>query len=250
MKHTFHPSTLDTSKCNQCKRVQNEHSCEVCSDTHSDVHIYMTLLMCDSCFDKEKEFQVSLANGASQRVNTAVNTSEANRELAESNQIDASVVVRTDLFNAATKSILDLKSLIDADETITNKPYALASALKDRFNAFKNVVFELNAQIVEASNQQIAIQRYLNDLSNKLRAEEREKLKISDINYKPKDVKPIKVTSIKTAKNKLDKVELRKYASQIGVPEYMLQMIVVSKGLSIQAAAKVLQDSIAAGKSK
>jgi DNA integrity scanning protein DisA with diadenylate cyclase activity len=115
-----------------------------------------------------------------------------------------------------------------------------------RFTHFKSVVFELNQQIVEAGNKQKAIQVYLNQLSNSLRQDEREKLRIADISYKPTSIKSVTPKSIKTVttSKKIDKVELRKYAAELGVSEFTLQMIVVQKGISVATAANLIRNSI------
>ena len=161
--------------------------------------------------------------------------------------------MRGDLFNAATVAIVDLKKSIDDDISIPNKPYTLAEELKRRFEHFKTVVFELNQQIVDAGNNQKAIQVYLNQLANQLRSEEREKLKISDLSYQPVKVKPVTPKGIKTTgtrkSGRLDKTELRKVASELGVPEFSLQMIVVSKGVTIIEAGRILKASIESAKS-
>jgi DNA integrity scanning protein DisA with diadenylate cyclase activity len=197
---------------------------------------------CDDCYEKEIQAQVANFRAKQAEMNPTIT-------LPQIREIDESVQIKTDIFNAATIAINELKATIDADSTIENKPFALATELMTRFTHFKNVVFEMNQKIVEAGNQQKAIQIYLNQLANSLRAEERAKLKIADINYKPTAPKTTTVKPIKTASKKLDKVELRKYASELGVSEFTLQMIVVSKGLSVEDAAHMLRRSINEAKS-
>jgi hypothetical protein len=217
--------------------------CEVTENLRS----YAGMIVCESCYQKEMDAQKELKATAEQRVaaqNDAVKTNALNKALAASQSIDSAVTVRSDIFNAATVSITDLKAAIDNDSTIVNKPYALAEELTKRFEHFQKVVFDANEQIIQATNNQKAIQTYLNTLANTLRAEEREKLKIQDINYKPNAVKPVKPAAIKTAKKKLDKVELRKYASELGISEFTLQMMVVSGGLTVEQAANKLRKSI------
>jgi len=175
---------------------------------------------------------------------------DINDVLRQSRDIDASIQVRTDLFNAATIPIIELKKSIDSDETITNKPFALANELMNRLNHFKELVFELNEKVMNAQNNQRAIQTYLNQMSNQLRQEEREKLKIQDINYKPGPIKTVTPKAIKLAKPRLDKKELRKYAAELGVAEFTLQMLVVSKGITVEKAAELLKKSIESAKSK
>lgn len=221
--------------------------CEGCERKATIVRLFhgKNQWYCDSCAETEIQRQVDMVRA------NQLKLSPVNEAVNESSKVDSSIQVRTDLFNAATQSILEIKQLIDSDESITNKPYALAETLMQRFSHFKQVVFELNQKIVEAGNQQKAIQVYLNQLSNTLRAEEREKLKINDINYKPQPVKvsSVKPTAVKSAVKKLDKVELRKYAAELGVSEFTLQMLVVQKGLSVKDAAELLKVSIASAKS-
>lgn len=220
--------------------------CEGCDKTGTIVRLFhgKNQWLCDSCAEAEIQRQVDSVRQRQLEltpVETAINKAA---------KIDSTIQVRTDLFNAATVAINELKASIDADASITNKPFALAETLMQRFSHFKQVVFELNQQIVEAGNQQKAIQIYLNQLANTLRAEEREKLKINDINYKPGPTKIEKPKAVKVAAKKFDKVELRKYAAELGISEFTLQQIVVAKGISVEEAAKVLRHSINAAKSE
>jgi len=200
---------------------------------------------CDECYESEIQTQVESA-----RIRlTEIRENPVNNAITEAAKLDSSIQVRTDLFNAATVAIQELKATIDVDTTIVNKPFELATQLKARFLHFRDVVFELNQKIVEAGNQQKAIQIYLNQLANTLRIEEREKLKLSDISYKPTSPKPT-VKTVKTTAKKLDKAELRKFAGELGISEFTLQMVVVQKGISVEAAARMLRQSINAAKSQ
>jgi len=229
--------------------------CEVCDLKEVVIRChYGNMWFCDTCWSIEERAQAENMTEARQqeRVDSASlrSASKVNDAIRQARTIDSSINVRTDLFNAATTSIVELKKTIDDDNSIVNKPYTLAQELMTRFTHFKNVVFELNQKIVDAGNQQKAIQIYLNQLANSLRADEREKLKISDINYKPSAPKSITVKAIKTTSKKLDKVELRKYAAELNVSEFTLQMIVVQKGITVEAAATMLRHSINAAKSE
>ena len=217
--------------------------CECCPSIVAErsIKIYGgNMKMCISCFNKEIQAQIELVKTENQQARITTMHDALERAKA----IDSAVSVRTDLFNAATVSIVDLKAIIDNDETVNNKNFKLAETLMERFEHFRSVVFEANATIVNATNNQKAIQVYLNQLSNQLRAEERAKLKIQDINYKPKEVKPVKPRAITTARKKLDKVALRQYASELGVSEFTLQMIVVSKGITVEKAADILRKNL------
>jgi hypothetical protein len=227
--------------------------CECCDKVHTEenpvkitVH-YGNMWFCDECWEKESKATAEL-KANQQTVNVVTNA------LQQAARVDNTVQVRTDLFNAQTVSIINLKAEIDNNPEITNKPYVLAQELMARFEKFKSVIFEYNEKIVEANNAQKAIQVYLNQMANQLRSEEREKLKIADINYQPTKVKPVKPAAIKTTgtkkATKLDKVELRKYAAELGVAEFTLQMVVVAKGCTIPEAAEMLKKSIAAAKTQ
>lgn len=221
--------------------------CEVC-DTESELSLhYGNMWFCPKCW--QRELQATAENFTPAKQEERVNA--VNDAVKEAQKIDTTINVRTDLFNAATTSILELKAAIDVDEAVVNKPYELAKVLMERFEHFKQVVFEMNEKIAEAGNQQKAIQIYLNTLANQLRAEERLKLGVADISYRPTPIKPKvrKVTTSQTKKStKLDKAELRKVAAELGLPEYSLQMVVVQKGISIQEAADILKKSIEAAK--
>lgn len=251
------------------KRITENRVCDVC-DTGEVVPCTMRkagtsmIFYCRVCWDKEAKTMAEHEAMAAQVLSIPPQTHQStpqtsvrmpapiaiNSVLRDAAAIDSKVEVRADLFNAATKSIIELKAAIDTDPTITNKPYALAEALKTRFEHHKTVVFELNQKLVEQGNQQKAIQIYLNTLANQLRAEEREKLKISDISYKPAPPKaPAKPKAV-TTKKKIDKKELREAASRLGVSEFTLQMIVVQRGISVADAENVLKASIAAAKTQ
>lgn len=231
---------------NSTRKVGN---CEVCSGVDVPIGLhYGNMWFCDGCWGKE---ELASAEHMSEP-NQTKRVEELNlaNSVKQSKQIDENIQIRTDLFNAATVSIVELKERIEIDTTIPNKPYALAEQLMARFTHFKSVVFELNQQIVEAGNQQKAIQVYLNQLANSLRQEEREKLRLADITYKPSAPKLDKPKTVKTASKKIDKVELRKYAGELGVSEFTLQMLVVSKGCSVEVAANMLRRSIKEAKSE
>lgn len=226
-------------------------TCEVCDSENLPLSLhYGNMWFCEGCWEKEQA--ATKENERPEAIQARIDA--VNDAVKESQKIDSTIQVRTDLFNAGTVAILELKKEIDADDSVTNKPYQLASILKERFDHYKQVMFELNEQIIEAGNNQKAIQIYLNTLANQLRAEEREKLRISDISYSPTPVKKPTVKKIGTSqtskKTKLDVVELRKYAAELQISEFTLRMVAVQKGLTVEQAANVLRRSIAESKSE
>jgi uncharacterized coiled-coil protein SlyX len=248
MNHGFHPSQLDVSICGICKFNMLAHTdmatCECCKNIGPVDVKYGNMLMCKDCQDKELKAYAENNTPAKQ----AERVDALNEAIAKARQIDDSITVRTDLFNAATVSIEDLKKAIDADVNITNKHYALAEELSRRLAHYRAVIFEAQETIVKEGNNQKATQVYLNQLANKLRAEEREKLKIQDINYKP-PMKPVKVSQIRNSK-KFDKDAVRKLAHELGIGESTIQMLVISKGMSVEAIGNMLRKSINEAKSE
>jgi hypothetical protein len=222
--------------------------CESCPAVGVEVKAWFgNMFQCNECHEKDMAHNSPEAQEA-----RGVAYKQEQSVLAEAKAIDDSIQVRSDLFNAATVAILDIKKTIDEDANITNKPYILAETLKSRFEHFKNIVFDLNQQLVEAGNQQKAIQVYLNNLANSLRAEEREKLKIADINYKPNQVKTPTVRTIKTtgtSVKKATKADIKKAANELGIPEFTLASFVLMHGGNLEAAVTKLKASIAAAKS-
>jgi hypothetical protein len=256
MLHTFKAGTIDPTKCVTCKRAADMHDCDICGAQDVSVQVkFGNMLMCGPCTENEERLyaESQRPENVAARVETQQKAAEINAVLNQAKTIDESVTVKSEIFNAETVSLDEIKAAIEADAAIENKPFALAEQVKARFEHLTNVVFELNNQIVEATNRQKAIQVYLNQLANKLRAEEREKLKISDLSYQPKPVKSATPKPIKTSgakKNKaLDKAELRKYAAELGVAEFTLQSIIVSKGVTVQVAANILREKLAIMKS-
>lgn len=239
MNHTFRESqTFEKGKCLVCGYNEIAHtdqaSCDFC-DYQGEVERGLHGLYCPKCLTDDEKFKTIPV--------TAI--------LQTSREIDNRLQVRSDLFNAYTVSILDLKKGIDADSNIANKAYVLAEELLKRFDEFKTKIFSLRQELDEAGNAQKAIQIYLNQLANQITQEERDKLKIADINYKPREITtPVKPKKISAPKNKATKEELRKAAAQYGVPEYHIQMLMLSKNLPLVEAAKLAKSSLEAIKAK
>ena len=244
MNHSFISPADSSDKCAKCKFPALAHTdkavCECCPNIGPVEIRYGNMLMCDSCWEHENELKKQNSTPVMQQARVDA----MNKAMEASRQIDASVSIRSDLFNAATTSIIEMKQLVDANPEITNKPYALAVELKTRLDHFKKVVFDANELIMDATSNQKAIQVYLNTLANQLRAEERAELKLQDITYQPKPVVKNVVKQIKNKPKSFDKAELRKYAAELGVGEFTLQMIVTSKGCSVKEAAESLKAMI------
>ena len=252
MNHPFIPSIHNGTTCAKCKKSVLEHSdkaeCEVCGNVGLVDLMYGSILMCQSCFEKERDLakQNTRPEIVAARLNQA-RLDSLNQALSEARQVDESIKVSSDLFNADTIAIVERKKLIDANNSIENKPYFLAEELLNQFRINTKVIFEKNDELIKLNNQQKAIQVYLNNLANQLRQEEREKLKIQDINYKPEKPQIKRQVSPRTSP-KLDMSELRRVANEIGVSVMFVQQFVVSKGISPDEAGKMIRASIESAK--
>jgi hypothetical protein len=238
--HNFIPSIGNPKSCARCKMPFQAHTdtatCEACSNIGPVEIMYGSVLLCPVCASKERALQVNNNTEVKQ-----VERIEAMYDQMEKEKQDIKVV--TDIFNAKVLAIVDMKSTIDTDDTVTNKPYAFAKALSERFEHLKNVIFEKNKEIAELGAEQRAIMQELNQLSNKLRETERNELKIADISYTPSAPKVIKLrtTSPTPSKPKIDKAEVRQLCKENGVPEFMVYQIIVARNVSAVLAVEIVK---------
>jgi len=183
--------------------------CELCNN---EPHAFMYgNWLCQGCLVKEGN-------------DKTIREFEAKQILEKAKIVDTSIATREDIFNAETVSIRDIELAILGDEAIKNPQYHLAELLAARIVSYKKVIFEKNQEILEKNNQIRANQQYLNNLSNKLRADEREKLKLIDLSYKPEVVKPKKVAVTKPKGVALDKKKLKESVIKLvadGIPDFM-----------------------------
>ena len=247
--------TINTIQNQTNDRVVIERECEVCS-AKGDWFKHCAMYMCPTCRDKEMALSAKNKATESDRVSAAIEDTVARsnqsiidareskvvEDIAKEIPIDGSIQVRSDIFNAKTISIIDMKKGIDEDSSIEKKHFALALELRSRFLHLRKVLFDIDESRVSITNEQRSIQTYLNELSNKLRTEEREKIKLKDINYKPVVSKIAKPRIAKKPKlPKFDKAELKRLASETGIPEFTLQTICVAKGIQPTEAADMLK---------
>lgn len=239
MDHTFQPIYDNPTKCARCSYAELDHSdtatCEECGNT-SRVDEWCGMLMCAECINKDK---MALAEHQApekqeQRLSLSAQLERAKHEIIE----------RADVFNADIPSLVAIQDAIDIDDTIPpeQKTFKKAEATLELFNHLKNVIFEINQTRDRAINVQRAAQQDLNQFASKLRIEEREKLKLSDLNYKPVSPKLSKPKAVR--KPKFDKAEIKKYALELGVPEYNLQTMVIRRGCTVEEAAKILKEML------
>lgn len=255
MDHKFTPTQINPDKCIHCKWPFIAHTdtaeCESCGNI-GECEISGNMLLCKPCFKAERDAVINYQKPElqEQRYN------EYQIRLNEAREIDAAITVRTDIFNATTKPILDLKEAIDNNPEIPadKRRFALAEEVVTRITTFKKAAFDKQNELVELNSQLRSYQQFLNGLQSQLRQDEREKLKIQDINYQPKPVS--KPTVKKVTTKKFDKVALRNAAAlltrELGmpVPEYMVHTIVTNKQLTIDEAIAHIRKTVLEGRSE
>jgi hypothetical protein len=162
--------------------------------------------------------------------------------VADSLKINQSIQLSTDIFNAKTVALVDIMRAIDADDSIANKPFSKTEYSVNRIKHLVKVIFDLKNQVTEAENEIRANQVNVNMMVNSLRTEERERLKLQDINYQPATPKTPKTKSsgTKQAKkgSKIDMNEVNKWAGKIGMPAQLIHMRMLSKNMNAEAAAR------------
>lgn len=253
MDHTFQPSLTDDKACIKCKRSFRDHSivaqCEACPNV-GPCDLFCDMLLCKKCYAAE----IAANNAALAEINKPENqearvkqmneTIKINQLIADSNKIDQSIQLVTDIFNAQTTAIVDLLKAIDDDATIENKAFAKASTVVDRIKHFSKVLFEAKEQVILAENAIRAGQVMANQLADKLRADEREKLKLNDIQYTPTAPKTPKPKSTGTrkvsTKVKVDMTEVNVWAGKVGMPYNVIHMRMIKFNMTAEAAARTL----------
>lgn len=272
MNHEFIGSNPD--KCDDCAYPKDKHGpnaeCESCSNK-STLDIFglgnIMALLCRDCIEHEKQILLNEINSPEGRKKMDEFQSPENQQarldsynsvvkpyealIANARKIDESIHLSTDIFNAKTVAFVDLRDAINANPDIPNdeKRFELARLCKERISHLQNVIFDLDKKKIDAYSEQKAWHLQLNDLANKLRSEERERLKISDIHYDVKLPKTVTPRSIKVNPKKATKEELRALASELKMPEYTIQLIMTSKGWTIEQVGNHLRKTIKEGQS-
>lgn len=238
---------VDHSDKATCEACPNKGTMELYPDING-------MLLCPDCISKEElirnspESQQARVNELKASYPPGMNI--LNERLRESHEILNSIKIRSDVFNAETVAIMDIKKTIDADDSIPidQKYFTWVKETTLLNYSLKKAIFENSEEGVRLVNRQQAIQTNLNELANKLRIDEREKLKLINIDYKPTSVKVSKPKENKVGTKKFDRAELKKWASLSGAPEAVLQGICVAKNMSPELAASHYQSIIQATK--
>jgi len=281
MKHDFNSDTSEPfTRCTVCGFHEIDHTdratCETCGNSGNCDIIVAGMLQCEDCIAKDAELAVEMQGHIRGPL------ADRTKKEIEKN-IDQTIRISQDIFNAKLAPIHELKLAIDADESIPEdkKHLTLAQTLETRYNHLSTVLFEIKEKSKEYSTEQVAIQQYYNELRKKLKAEEQALIKLKDINYNPTPPKVVKPRAPKISKpytkqqlilaaaasklpmeriaticisrnvTPMDAVaiingsndEIKRIVQESGIPEILIQSVVDKRGVSAEEAIKILKES-------
>src|SRR5215813_14337872 len=130
MDHEFQASLTDSKKCTHCKRSWKDHSklaqCEACPKV-GVCELFCDMLLCKSCFAAEMEANRIQSEAhqtpekQEERLNAAREQQNINSLINQANQIDQSIQLVQDIYNAKTIALIEIMKEIDGDNSIENK---------------------------------------------------------------------------------------------------------------------------------
>ena len=276
--------TLD--KCIECGYPESKHGdnavCDCCDKTGNLQHFMLNgsqALLTRDCLEREKAILEAEINSPEGRRKMAEFQSPANQEqrlqnykavvdpydklIGEARKIDEQLHLSSDIFTAKTIPIEELRKAIWANAEIPQdkKFFEYVAECKRRITHLQSVIFDLDKQKIEAYSEQKAWHVAMNDYANKLRTEEREQLKINDINYDVKMPKPVTPRAIKVKTGSAeDKKRLRQAVAELnaeligsgkdGISESVVAMIMVAKNWDLEKAIGMFRRNIKEGLSE
>lgn len=229
---------------------EKQGDCESCENKDTKLTKCGSIWYCDSCKQKDIDAAIAYQAPELQEERLQAHRNVENVHLEHIRNENASLRINTDIFNAKIKSINELKEGIDADASIPDnqKHFVLAQVLGERFNKLNDLLHGLRQQTGDAENEQRAIQTYYNELSKKLREEERAKIRLADTKYKPE----VRVEKPKPEPKKLnwDKTGVIVAAKASNLPEAVIQMMCMTKNITPAAAVMLILEAGVKAKSK
>jgi hypothetical protein len=209
--------------------------CEACDKTKVKVSWrHGSMWLCDECWAKEE---------------TLMKENKTNETIVTAEKIDQSLHVKSDLFNAETVAIVELKAAIDHDENIPNKRVKLGEVVKGRILTHRELLAASRQQVIDLESKIRAGQQYLNQLAAQLHESERAALNLQDLEYPVKAPKVVKPKAVKTPSKKVTKADARLWAIKYGVAdipdiELAIIMAATAQNKSAEEAAKSLAEKM------
>jgi hypothetical protein len=222
--------------------------CAICKESRI-LTPFMGMRVCVDCKEKEIKLQKESDEEAESRV-AEVNQrmqdeiSEIKKlSLENAKEIDNSIEVLEQIWNAETTPLVQVKSIIDNDENIEKKHLALATFISERITQFKEAIFTIDEKKVELANKMRRDQVYLQELAPKLTAEQREKLRVADLSYTPATPKKKKVVKKgeRRGPKRFTKKQLDAVAKEFGYDPYMIKTLALQKGVDLVEAALMIK---------
>lgn len=211
-------------------------TCESCPNENVRIILCGTIWQCDTC--RARDIAVALEHQTPEKQEARL----ANYHLEMIQKENASLRIQTDIFNAKMRGIHEVQDAINQDDKVVNKNYTIAQVIAERYKHLNGLIHDIDTQKTEYETEQRALQTFYNDLSKKLRAEEREKIKLQDLTYKPVEV-PAKVKKIDKPK-KWDKTGVAAASARYGIPEQLIQMTCAGRDITVDAAIMILKESM------
>ena len=213
MDHKFVALAGSFTVCSKCSKDIVAHSefatCEVCKKTPTTVTIVNDYLMCPQCKQNEIDALVenrSIIRDVPEPIQKLEQEFKANgngKDKRDFSLVDLPTN-GTEFFNAETEAHVKLFEKIKADKEIKeeDKWMFYVDQLQKRRNQLQAVLKEAVDILTETRSRLSSADRDINLVASKLRQDEKAKLKIADISYKP-TAPPKKVTAPTTEKNKV-----------------------------------------------
>ena len=209
-----------TGDCECCDRIN-----VVVTRRHND-------LMCSACIELE---------------DNAINRQRAVETIEKSVQIDATIELKTDIFNAATVPFTELRVAIQHNDAIPadQKEYELVKMAAERIKLMNAAIIADEQALMLKKNERHAWLTNVQEVASRLRTDYREKFRQFDLSYEPKPVKSTKPKAVKAPGTDTTKTEVRKAvneaAKKYSVDASVIRMMMLSRaGLSPDDAAKEL----------
>lgn len=211
-----------TKKIGDCEasHVEGGVNCEIFLASHN-------MWLCAEHLAQEKAIDARLA--------------EARQLQKDFKAADTQINIVTDILNAATVPIIELRQAIEVDDTIEpkDKEFTFVRMVQEHVVTLQEKLVAQRKSVLETENALKAWVTTGQSAVGKLPAELQAQFKNLRIDYvpaaPPKSVKT--VTPTKSGKT-FQKEEVRKWAAHYGVDQIFVQTLVVGQGKSPQEAAK------------
>tara|TARA_R110000868_G_scaffold240657_1_gene495164 strand:+ start:14 stop:859 length:846 start_codon:yes stop_codon:yes gene_type:complete len=277
MNHEFISNPNIPEKCIECAYPEDKHgdnaACDCCEKT-GNLQIWMLgnqqALLTRECMEREKailEKEIADNHQTPEKQQARLDAYNAianpyQQLIQNASKIDEQLHLSSDIFTARTVSIEECRKAIfnNPDIPSDKKFFEFVLFCKQRMAHFQSIIFDLDKKKIEAYSEQKAWHIAMNDYANKLRADEREKLRIADVTYDVKTPKSITPRAIKANTKKVTKQELRVAVNQLnselmgtgkdGIQEFVVQMMMVSKNWTLEQAINHLRRSLKEGMSE